>query len=255
MKLSVVIPAKNEEGAIDKTIKLLYSTLKKSNVSHELVIVDDYSTDNTWKKINFLRKEYPTISPVKNDFSPGYGMAVRKGLEKMSGDVVCIMMADGSDDPNDLVKYYGKLLETQTDCVFGSRFLRGSKVISYPLHKLVLNRLVNNFIRVLFSIPYNDVTNAFKMFRREVIEGLNPLLSRHFNLTVELPLKAIIRGYRYEVIPISWQQRKTGISKLKLREMGSRYMFIILYCFLEKWLSHGDYRRAVPNEFRQVSSA
>jgi dolichol-phosphate mannosyltransferase len=103
--------------------------------------------------------------------------------------------------------------------------------------------LANTFIRILFGLRYNDVTNAFKLYRKEVIQGLKPLLSHHFNLTVELPLKAIVRGYSYTVVPNSWTNRKQGESKLKIKEMGSRYIFIILYCFIEKWLSRGDYHR------------
>ena len=103
--------------------------------------------------------------------------------------------------------------------------------------------MVNYGIRMLFNLPYNDVTNAFKMYRIEVVHGLRPFLSHHFNLTVELPLKAVIRGHSFKVIPISWTNRAAGTSKLQLQEMGSRYLFIVLYAFLERHLSRGDYRR------------
>jgi dolichol-phosphate mannosyltransferase len=136
------------------------------------------------------------------------------------------------------------------DCVFGSRFLRGSRVVDYPGFKLAINRLANLFIRLLFRIPLNDTTNAFKCYRREAIDGLRPILSNHFNLTVELPLKAIVRGFTYAVIPIGWRNRTHGVSKLKLQEMGSRYLFIVLYVWLEKHLAKGDYRRMRP-EHRQ----
>jgi dolichol-phosphate mannosyltransferase len=76
-----------------------------------------------------------------------------------------------------------------------------------------------------------------------VIEGVQPLLSNHFNLTVELPLKAVVRGYSYAILPTSWRGRTAGRSKLDLREMGSRYLFIVLYVFLESHLSRGDYRQ------------
>jgi dolichol-phosphate mannosyltransferase len=151
-------------------------------------------------------------------------------------------MADGSDDSQDLVAGYRKL-EEGYDCTFGSRFIRGGHVVDYPLHKLVLNRMANWFIKVIFGIRYNDVTNAFKLYRRQVVDGIQPILSHHFNLTVELPLKAITRGFSYAVIPIRWYNRKSGISKLKIKEMGSRYLFIVLYVWLEKHLSRGDYRR------------
>ncbi|MEN9567042.1 MAG: hypothetical protein RLZZ69_2238, partial [Cyanobacteriota bacterium] len=147
-----------------------------------------------------------------------------------------------SDSPDDLVRYYFKLQEGY-ECVFGSRFVKGGRVIDYPVHKLTINRLANLFLKILFGLDYNDTTNAFKAYRRNVVEGIFPLISHHFNLTVEMPLKAIIRGYSYTTIPISWQNRQTGVSKLKIKEMGSRYLFIALYLFLEKMLSRGDYVR------------
>ena len=162
------------------------------------------------------------------------------------------LMADGSDDPADLVKYHAKLQDGY-DCVFGSRFIAGSKLIDYPIHKLIINRLANLFISALFQLRYNDFTNAFKCYRRSVIAGLEPILAHHFNLTVELPLKAIIRGYSFAVIPISWTNRTSGVSKLKIREMGSRYLFIVLYCFIERLLSRGDYRRKPGKLVPQIS--
>ena len=180
---------------------------------------------------------------MKNSPPNGFGLAVRCGLRAFAGEAVVIVMADGSDSPEDVVTFYKKLQEGY-ECVFGSRFNTGGKVVDYPRHKLLLNRLANNFIRILFQIRYNDVTNAFKCYRRHVIAGLNPLLANHFNLTVELPLKAIIRGFHYTVVPNAWYNRKEGISKLKIREMGSRYLFIILYCLIEKLFSRGDYKIA-----------
>ena len=183
---------------------------------------------------------------VENPRAGGFGHAVIAGLEVFSGDAVAIVMADASDDPQDLVTYYRTLAQGY-DCVFGSRFVPGAKVLDYPWHKLLLNRLANGFIRLLFGLRLNDTTNAFKCYRRDVIAGCSPLLSKHFNLTVELPLKAIVRGYSYAVVPIHWYNRTTGVSKLKIKEMGSRYLFIVLYVWLEKVLSRGDYRRpALP---------
>ncbi|MCJ8278518.1 MAG: hypothetical protein MJK14_00830 [Rivularia sp. ALOHA_DT_140] len=156
-----------------------------------------------------------------------------------------IAMADASAPPEQIVDYYYKLRQGY-ECVFGSRFMKGGWVADYPKHKLFVNRLANLFIKTVVGIDYNDTTNAFKAYKREVIEGVTPLISHHFNLTVEIPLKAIVRGYSYNVIPIGWRNRKTGISKLKLQEMGSRYLFIVLYILLEKFLSRGDYTRKLP---------
>jgi dolichol-phosphate mannosyltransferase len=153
-------------------------------------------------------------------------------------------MADGSDDPADLVRYY-RLLEEGYDCAFGSRFMRGSVVEDYPRLKLTINRIANIGVRALFRHGYNDTTNAFKAYKREVIETVQPLLSNHFNLTVELPLKAVVRGHSFGVVPISWRNRTSGTSKLNLQEMGSRYVFIVLYAFLERHLSRGDYHKSM----------
>lgn len=238
--LSVIIPARNEEGHIAETVDALVKTLNEADISHEIVIINDNSSDHTEEVAKQLQVDLPSVRFLNNPPPNGFGFAVRLGLKEFRGEAVAIVMADGSDAPPDLVAFYRKLQEGY-DCVFGSRFHRESKVIDYPLPKLILNRLGNLFIRILFLLRYNDVTNAFKLYRRRVIAGLQPLLSHYFNLTVELPLKSIIRGYKYAVIPNSWQNRKQGISKFKVQEIGSRYLFIILYCYIEKLFSRNDY--------------
>lgn len=240
--LSVVIPAHNEAEVLDMTVSTIATALETAHIAHEIVVVNDNSTDGTADVLAALTKRHGALRVVDNTPPNGFGLAVCAGLDECRGEAIAIFMADGSDDPVDLIKCYNKLYEGY-DCVFGSRFIVGSRVVDYPIHKLILNRLANTFIRVLFRERFNDFTNAFKIYRREVIAGIQPILSYHFNLTVELPLKALIRGYKFAVVPISWQNRKHGISKLRIREMGSRYLFIILYCFIEKQLSRGDYRR------------
>ena len=245
--LSIVIPARNEEGAIPSTLSHLHLELSLRGIPHEVIVVDDGSTDRTWEVLSKAAAEIPEVRPVMNRGLNGFGRAIQLGLSQMRGDAVVIMMADESDDCRDVVRYWNTLNEGY-DCVFGSRFLRGGGVIDYPWVKLVLNRAFNFFIRVLFRIKLNDTTNAFKAYRRSVIQGISPILSQHFNLTVELPLKAIVRGYSWKVIPITWKNRRFGVAKLKISEMGSRYLFICLYVWLEKMLSRGDYRKRADNE-------
>jgi dolichol-phosphate mannosyltransferase len=216
--------------------------LRLQNVPHEIVVVDDGSADRTWQLLEELARAIPELKPVRNADRHGFGRAVVTGLNAMSGDAVVIMMADESDDCRDVVRYWQKLNEGY-DCVFGSRFLKGGGVIDYPIVKLTINRLANTFLRLFFRIRLNDTTNAFKAYRREVIDGCRPLIAPHFNLTVELPLKAIVRGFSWTTIPITWRNRRTGVAKLKIKEMGSRYLFICLYVWLEKHLSRGDYQR------------
>jgi len=242
MKLSVVIPAHDEEGSVAATVEGVASRLDSEAIEYDVLVIDDASRDRTKEIVEAIGASNPRVRCLTSYHPPGFGFAVRCGLEQFGGDAVAIMMADGSDSPEDLVSYY-RALEEGHECAFGSRFVRGARVIDYPRTKLVMNRIVNFGIRVLFRHGYNDTTNAFKAYRREVIEAIQPLLSHHFNLTVELPLKAIVRGFDFKVVPISWTNRKAGVSKLALSEMGSRYLFIVLYVFLERHLSRGDYRR------------
>ncbi len=243
MKLSLVIPAHNEEGEIEGTVTALYEAMTKAKIPNEILVVNDNSSDRTEEILLEMEQRIPTLRHVNNLPPHGFGFAVRKGLEEFTGDVVAIVMADASDRPQDVVAFYKVLHERRVDCVFGTRWSDGGFAQDYPRFKLVANRLANTFIQTLFLSGYNDITNAFKMYRRDVIEGLKPFLSHHFNLTVELPLKAMVRGYTYVVIPNGWINRKTGESKLKIKEMGSRYLFIVLYCLMEKWLSRGDYHQ------------
>jgi dolichol-phosphate mannosyltransferase len=243
MKLSIVLPAYNEEGSIEETLRTLYAKLQEEQIDHEIVVVNDNSKDNTLKLLTTIQEIIPTLV-IHTNFGPnGFGYAIRYGLERFQGDCVAIMMSDLSDDPSDLVAFYRKMVDENLDCVFGSRFIKGSTIIDYPYIKLLINRIANFIIRIVIGIKYNDATNAFKLYKRETIVGISPLLSPHFNLTIELSLKSIVRGYTYTVLPNSWRNRKAGESKLKIKEMGSRYLFILIYCFIEKYFSRGDYKK------------
>jgi dolichol-phosphate mannosyltransferase len=241
--LTVLIPAHNEGHGIVATISSIYGTLRGAAIPHEILVSLDHCTDDTSAVLTALAREVPTLRQSENTGPGGFGFAIRHGLDAMRGDAVVIVMADASDDPRDVVQYYRKL-EEGFDCAFGSRFVAGASVRGYPRHKLWLNRAGNFFIRAMFGMKYNDTTNAFKCFRAEVIDGIRPFLSNHFNLTVELPLKAIVRGYSWAVVPTNWYGRESGESKFRIKEMGSRYLFIILYCLIEKYFSRGDYLRS-----------
>ena len=240
--LSVVIPARDEEESLPSTVTDIFAAFSAQGIPHEIVVVDDGSRDRTWAVLQELRAKIPTLAPTQNPKDHGFGRAVVWGFDHSRGDAVVIMMADASDSPADAIKYW-RLLNEGYDCAFGSRFIPGGEVIDYPRIKLLVNRLANSLVRVGFNIPLNDTTNAFKAYRRTVIDGCRPFLAPHFNLTVELPLKALVRGYTFAVTPISWRNRKFGVAKLKIKEMGSRYFFICAYVWLEKYFSRGDYRR------------
>jgi dolichol-phosphate mannosyltransferase len=225
-------------------VEHLYLELRLQRVPHEIVVVDDGSTDRTWAVLEETMTRVPTLHPVCNTGEHGFGRAITFGFDHIQGDAVVVMMADESDDCRDVALYW-KTLNQGWDAVFGSRFIHGGGVIDYPVFKRVINRLANLFLRFIFQVPCNDFTNAFKAWRREALDGCRPFLSPHFNLTIELPLKTIVRGYSWTTVPITWRNRRSGESKLKLKEMGSRYFFIALYCWLEKYFSRGDYKKKV----------
>jgi dolichol-phosphate mannosyltransferase len=243
---SVVIPARDEAESLPATIEHLHLEFSLNQVPHEIVVVDDGSQDRTWEVLQQLQAKVPGLRPIQNTGEHGFGRAVVFGLRHIQGDAAVIMMADESDDARDAVRYW-KLLNEGWDCVFGSRFIKGGGVIDYPKIKLFVNRLANLFIRIIFQISLNDTTNAFKAYRRTVIQGCEPLIAPHFNLTVEIPLKAIVRGYSWTVVPITWHNRRFGAAKLKIKEMGSRYFFICAYVWLEKYFSRGDYKHRRPS--------
>ena len=243
MKLSVVIPAYNEEGNIENTVKEISKTLQAENIDHEILVVNDNSKDETLPILESLTNEIPTLRFITNLGPNGYGYACQVGLNNFSGDCVVVTMADLSDDPRDIVKFYRTLVAGDCDMVFGNRWAKDAIVTGYPRNKLWLNRLVNNVIAFLFFTTYRDMTNGFKMFRRETLAGLRPFLTGQFSFALELPLKALIRGYSYKVVPNNWHGRTVGESNLKIKQMFFRYTFILLYCLIERCFSMGDYKK------------
>jgi dolichol-phosphate mannosyltransferase len=249
MKLSLVIPARNERENIGATIDGLLNYLDGAGLTNlEILVVDDGSSDGTGDIVRTITARDGRVRVIRNDGRNGYGRAVTHGLNHFTGDAVVVYMADASDDPRDVEKYY-YLLRDKADCAFGSRFMRGSAVYDYPRLKLFINRIANFVIRIMFGMRFNDTTNAFKGYRANVIAGCRPFVSPHFNLTIELPLKAMVRGYTYAVTPISWRNRKHGTSSLKLKEQGSRYLYTLLTVWFEYMLVRHDTHRADSEVF------
>lgn len=240
MKLSIVIPAYNEEQNVGPTLDELRRVVKDEHrIDHEVIVVNDNSRDGTRDVILAKRAEYPEVRLVDRSGPGGFGRAIRSGLEAVQGDVVVICMADLSDDPRDVVAYYEKICEGY-DCVFGSRFIRGSHVENYPRLKLIVNRIVNTGIRLLFRTKFNDLSNAFKAYRTTALQECGPFRSSHFNITLELSLSALIRDYNICQIPIRWYGRTWGASNLRMREMGRRYLCTALTFFFQRMLIRDD---------------
>ena len=234
MSLSIVIPVYNEDKQLHNTVKKI-NKISKRIKDYEIVFIDDLSTDNTKQIIKKSIRSNKKIKYYKN-IKKGLGSAIGLGINKSTKKFVCIFMCDNSDDLSDLMKYYKIIDKNNLDAVLGSRFLKNSRITNYPILKMVLNRIFNYIVKIIFLSNYNDFTNAFKIYKRKTLKELMPIVSDHFNVFLELPLKIIIRKYKYKIIPISWKGRKIGVSKFKISELGSMYIFTLLYCFIEKIL-------------------
>jgi dolichol-phosphate mannosyltransferase len=173
-------------------------------------VVDDGSTDYTWQILQGEAAKIPTLRPIQNPGLHGFGRAITKGFDSMAGDALVIMMADESDDCRDVVRYWHALNEGH-DCVFGSRFLKHGGVIDYPPLKLAVNRTANAFIRLLFRHGLNDTTNAFKAYRRTIIDG----------------------------------NRRSGVAKLKIKEMGRRYLSLRLASMALENVFQGRFQKSL----------
>lgn len=242
MSLSIIIPCRNEEESIEDTLNVIISFLKDKISEFEINVINDFSNDNTFNKIKKISEVEQKIK-VYNNQNIGLGGAINLGIENSSYKYATIVMADLSDSPEDIFKYYKEINTKQLDAVLGSRFINGSKIENYPKKKLIFNRLFNNLVKILFWHKYNDFTNAFKIYRTDVLKEIKPIISENFNIFLELPLKIISRKYKFSIIPINWKNRSKGNAKFKIRELGSKYIFTLLYCFLEKILLEKKVKR------------
>jgi dolichol-phosphate mannosyltransferase len=238
--LSVVIPAYNEEQNIAPTLTEITAKLRTAQIPYEIIVVNDNSKDKTPQIVRGLQKKDRGIKLVNRTPPGGFGRAIRSGLEHFTGDIVTIVMADLSDDPEDIVRYYDLIAHQGYDAVFGSRFIKGSQVVDYPRTKLIVNRIVNKLLQLLFWTRHNDLTNAFKAYRADVVRSVMPLKGAHFNITIELSLSVLIRRYKIAICPIRWYGRKWGQSNLKLRAMGRRYLATLIKIWFERLLILDD---------------
>ncbi len=235
LKISIVVPAHNEEENLHNLVGKLIPVLEKHRETQnfELILVDDNSTDSTPIIIDELEKNNPRIIAVHRTDAPGFGNAIKTGFKNATGDVVIPLMADLSDDPYDVPELVKKI-EEGYDIAYGSRFCKGGSTNGYPLPKMLANRAFNNTVRLLFGIRHRDITNAFKAYRKEVLDaiGIDNIEANGFDMTVEIPLKAHILGFRSAEVPVSWHGRERGEAKLKLSENGPRYGLRLLKMFV-----------------------
>tara|TARA_Y100000768_G_C23985241_1_gene688403 strand:- start:437 stop:1159 length:723 start_codon:yes stop_codon:yes gene_type:complete len=236
---SIIVPCRDEED----NVEIILNNIQKNCIyqNYEIIFIDDYSQDRTLNKIKEFSIKHQNIFYHINK-KKGLGGAISLGLKKAQGKYITIMMADSADSIDDLNSYFKIIQENEFDAIFGSRFIHGSEIVDYPKFKLFLNRIFNYITKILFFSDYNDFTNSFKIYKKEVIDKIHPIVSENFNIFLELPLKTISRGFTYKIVPIKYFNRKKGKAKFKIKELGSSYLFTLLYCFLEKILLNKKFK-------------
>lgn len=232
--LTILIPVRNEEENVKIISKEIIN--KIACKEYEILFINDYSQDKTEETLLEITKKENTVRYVNNNKKKGLGDTIKIGIEESRGAYVCIMMSDSSDTVEDLNTYYETIKSNNYDAVFGSRFIKGGRTVNYPIIKYILNRAGNLLAQFLMWSDLNDFTNGFKIYKNKTLKELYPLVSESFNIFFELPLKVISRNYKYKIIPIAYINRTVGEAKFKIDELGAKYMFTLLYCFLEKIL-------------------
>lgn len=231
MELCILIPAKNEEFSLPETVKNIHDCLLE-RLQFNIFVINDHSEDNTIHVLKDLSHKYKYLNYLDNGYEGGVGNAIQYGLKFWKGDIVSICMADNSDSPEDILALYHKITLDNCDCAFGSRFIKGSNIQNYPKFKMLLNRIFNIAVELLTNNGFNDYTNIFKMYSRRAIQTICPLESRGFSIGLEMSLKAFSKNMKVGIIPISWKQRTSGKSKLKLIRNFSVYSGTLIKCLI-----------------------
>lgn len=228
--LSIVVLAHNERENLQILLKKIHHSIEPSAINYEILIVDDNSTNGTSKFADEVTSRNKRVRIIHRKGGASFGKAIRAGFDAAEGDVIVPLMGDLSDEPADILRLLSAL-DKGFDIAIGSRFISGSSVEGYPRLKMWANRCFNIFAAMIFNLKIKDLTNAFKIYRREVLDSMQ-IESEGFEVNVEILLKAYLLGFAMIEVPVNWRGRKRGVSKLKLYQMGPRYARVVLKLFL-----------------------
>ena len=223
--LTIVIPTRNEAGSISNCINAVIIALEH-RIQYEILILDDNSSDGTKEMVSKLSTQNPSVKLVNRVPPYGFGNSISDGIQRAKGNVVVIMMGDLSDDPKFLLSMKEKI-GSGCDVVNGSRFIKGSKIYSYPILKYISNRLFNIAVMVGLLTPTTDTSTNFKAFRTAKAQKIN-LTSNGFEIGAELMLRMLISGAKICEIPVTWSDRTSGQAKFKLHHTFINYFLLFL---------------------------
>ena len=212
--LTILIPCYNESKTIGKSLNDIIAVFKSENIKYEILCVNNASTDLTESILRKFEMKYSFIRFI-NTKKKGYGIAIKAGLKSYRGDALITVMADGSEDPKDIVSIYKKLDEGY-DCVCGNRFKAPNSIKNYPKLKLLLNRLGNRTFASILGLSFNDLTYAFKCYKADHLKRVKPLKASSFNINLELFMNVYFTGASVGEVDVTWQERQGGVSKFNL---------------------------------------
>ncbi|MEW6771944.1 MAG: glycosyltransferase [Bacillota bacterium] len=227
--LSVVCPVYNEAENIER---LLNGLQEKVSVPMEVLVVYDHDGDNTVPVVAKIAPRYPfAVRLVKNRFGAGALNAIKTGFAEARHEAVLVVMADLSDDLSVVDEMYRLVAEEGFDIVCGSRYMRGGRQIGGPPLKRFLSRMAGVSLYYLAGLPTHDVTNSFKMYRREFLQSVNVESSGGFEIGMELVVKAFVAGRKIAELPATWTDRTAGRSRFRMWRWIPNYLRWYLYAF------------------------
>jgi len=226
MLLSVVIPIFNEEPTISDVIGRLRTTMQKIGFKHEIIVVDDCSQD---RSLEISRSKSAKVYSLKKHMGKGY--ALRVGFAKAKGEIIATIDSDGSHRPEELPLLLTPLLQGQADFVIGSRFLHEKPASARKLNAIGV-RLFNVLIRVLTRAEVSDSQSGYRAMKSEVLKNLR-LKSREYEIESEMLVKTALKGFRVKEVPISFEQRTYGRSRLDPVVDGLKILFSIVLAYMK----------------------
>jgi len=237
MKLSIIMPAYNERYTIRECVKRVFEANLPENVSRELIIVDDHSDDGTWEIIQDLAVSYENIKILRQDVNQGKGMAIKRAVDEISGDMVLIQDADLEYNPNDYYKLIKPILNGDADVVYGSRFSYSDmRRVLYFRHELG-NRFLTFLSNWFTDLNLTDMETGYKVFRASILKSL-PLRSKRFGFEPEITAKISKRNLRIFEVPISYSGRTYREGK----KITWRDGLIAIWVILRFWLIDDLYK-------------
>jgi glycosyltransferase involved in cell wall biosynthesis len=226
MLISVVIPVFNEELTIGNVIERLTATAQKTGFENEIIVVDDCSTD---RSLEISKSHGVKVFSLKKHIGKGY--ALRVAFAKAKGKIITTIDSDGSHRPEELPRLLAPILQGKADLVIGSRYLSQNPVAAKKLNAVGV-RLFNFLIKLLTRTAVSDSQSGYRVMKASVLRNMR-LKSIGYEIESEMLVKTARQGFRVREVPISFEQRTYGVSRLDPVVDGFRILFSIILAYMK----------------------